>query len=378
MSTNRVLTIDGKALSDAASRITKIMTLMPDTGLGTGSSVPVLISCSKVGDKVPVVLMSSIMGMMCKTTAGFGKVFSPVPVTEFAISPDILQALGSSTTAVELTLTNDGFMSYRKAGLKGKVALCDPSSVPFVSRPNGITTVDFDLSLIKDLLNVTAFASADPRLASIGPITHIATGEGVIQVSTYDSMSAIVARKNDDRFRPGFELVIPNKTLLALITNSSKDVIKVGYDADIYYVRSASTEVMMPKSEYPVIDVATHIQNAIASSSSGFNVSGKDFYQAMERISSITKVDKDTLSVELKYDSETGNIMINSLSAKATATAGLRSQNRLSDSFSAMFDHSRLTAFTKQIAKLDAVDVYYSGQRMIFVTPNVTYAFPGS
>jgi DNA polymerase III sliding clamp (beta) subunit (PCNA family) len=298
-------------------------------------------------------------------------------VTEFAIAPDILQALGASTSAVQLTLTNDGFMSYRKAGISGKVALCDPSSIPMMHKPQSLTLVDFDFSLIKDLLSATAFASADPRLASVGPITHIATGRGMIQVSTYDSMSGIIARKQHEAFKEGFELVIPNRTLMALITNSAKDVVKVGYDENVYYVRSQSTEVVMPKSDYPAIDIASHIKGAIESARSSFVVAGAAFYEAMDRISSMTKVDKDTLSVEVKFNPDSG-IQINSTSAKATATANLRVEAKLDDPFSAMFDHQRLTSFTKSVAKADTLDVYFSGQRMIFVTPNVTYAFPGS
>lgn len=377
MSNNRVITIDGKALADAASRISKVMALLPDSGMTSGSTVPVLISCTNVGEKVPVTLTSSFMGMSCRTTAGFAKVASPVRVTEFAISPDLLQALGASTQAVELTLTNDGFMSYRKAGVKGRVALCDPSSVPLIQRPQNLTLVDFDFSLIKDLLNATSFASADPRLAAVGPVTHIATATGMIQVATYDSMSGIIARKQHESFKEGFELVIPNRTLMALITHSAKDVVKVGYDESVYYVRSNTTEVIMPKSDYPAIDIATHINGAITESSSAFTVTGPAFYEAMDRISSITKVDKDTLSVEVKFDPR-GALHINSTSAKATAAASVKVNVKLGEPFSAMFDHQRLTSFTKSVSKVESLDVYYSGQRMIFVTPNVTYAFPGS
>lgn len=368
------VTIPAASLKAAVNAIGKLNTLVPLTKGQVAEVYVVIFADTKTG---AMRMEHYRNGLRIRYKIDGARVESTLPGIALCIEHSFFNAIKKDGDVVFTREPNSTALKFQQGSSKGSVALTPPSEFksPNITTPESMIKIPVDV--VRAGLNATVFTSQDPTMSATGVLSSVYMRGGELSIVTFDSMcGAIYKRAGDElpaEIPEGFELTLPNQMMSSILGQADAPEIAIGVGHTDLCFRTPHMEVIFPRSEYPILPVATMINRCVDSADMGFTIDVAELAEAVSTNATYLNVDKDATNLNVEIGAKAARISVKS--AKINHQCLVPLDNFKNKPFNFSCDVSRLQTFVRLVKGAGRLTVLFANHRIIFKVPGALYAF---
>lgn len=369
-----IITIPADTLKTAATAINKLNTLVALTKGQVAEVYVVLVGNRDTGE---MYMEHFRNGMRLRYRIDGARIESDIPTVMMCVELSFFNAVKKSGDIVFTREPNATAVTFQQDTSKGRISLTPAQGflAPQLHLPDGGVNIPVDI--VRAGLAATVFSSQDPTMSGTGVLSSVSMRNQAFEVVTYDSLcGAVYTRDGDDLHADipdGFTLTLPNQMMSAILSQADSTEMLVSIGRNELRFQTPRLDVLIPKSDYPLLPVAKSIQACIASAQHGFTVDVAELTDAVTTNATYLSVDKEAVNISLEIAAKAARVSVKS--AKIAHQCVVAVDNFKGQNFQVSCDIVRLQTFLRLVKGCGRLTALYANHRIIFRVPGCLYAF---